>query len=104
MPLPGDRRIVAGGAWYAPDNGPPRLAPASVVHSFAPRSGMDVDVAPCRSADARLLTFEQALALSLVTHRGLTYREVAERMGRAPSEVLRLLGEALHCLSERLLD
>ena len=56
------------------------------------------------SREARPLTFEQGLALSLVTCRGLNYREVAERMGRAPSEVLRLLGDALHRLSDRLPD
>ena len=65
---------------------------------------MDAGVVPDWSFETRLLTYEQGLALALVTSRGLTYREVAERMGRAPSEVLRLLGDALHCLSERLPD
>ena len=65
---------------------------------------MDTDLVRDALLETRLLTYEQGLALSLVTYRGLGYREVAERMGRAPNEVLRLLGDALHCLSERLPD
>ncbi|MBA2280015.1 MAG: sigma-70 family RNA polymerase sigma factor [Acidimicrobiia bacterium] len=49
-----------------------------------------------------LLTYDQGMALSLVARRGLTYREVADRMGRPPSEVLRLLRGALGGLKDHL--
>lgn len=48
------------------------------------------------------LTSAHAMALALVTRRGLTYREVAVRMGRTDREVLRLLTEALVAIGQTL--
>ncbi len=63
-----------------------------------------MDAEPTEPRRASDLTYEQGLALALVTVRGLSYREAAERMGRAPADVLQLLRDALRELRRALPD
>lgn len=44
---------------------------------------------------ADTLTWEQAMALTLAVHRGLTYRQIAHRLGLAEHEAARLIRQAL---------
>ena len=43
----------------------------------------------------RVITYQQAMVLALVTARGLTYRQVATRLDLAPSYVRRLIRQGL---------
>ena len=43
----------------------------------------------------RVVTYQQAMVLALVTARGLTYRQVAIRLDLAPSHVRRLIRQGL---------